>query len=110
MPLAALLLNMGYVSSMIQLPDFNAGCVVSLVIQGIVSGWMDAVSIYICPLGAMLAAIMFFWVAGKKFAVDAVNAGADKPIGKWFVPLGKYVLVPLSLVALIAGALLGGIG
>ena len=48
--------------------------------------------------------------AGKKFAVDAVNAGADKPIGKWFVPLGKYVLVPLSLVALIAGALLGGIG
>ena len=87
-----------------------AGCVVSLVIQGIVSGWMDAVSIYICPLGAMLAAIMFFWVAGKKFAVDAVNAGADKPIGKWFVPLGKYVLVPLSLVALIAGALLGGIG
>lgn len=49
-------------------------------------------------------------VAGKKFAVDAVNAGVDKPIGKWFVPLGKYVLVPLSLVALIAGALLGGIG
>ena len=87
-----------------------AGCVVSLVIQGIVSGWMDAVSIYICPLGAMLAAIMFFWVAGKKFAVDAVNAGVDKPVGKWFVPLGKYVLVPLSLVALIAGALLGGIG
>ena len=84
--------------------------VVSICIQGIVSGWMDILSIYICPLGAMLAAIMFFWVAGKKFAVDAVNAGADKPIGKWFVPLGKYVLVPLSLVALIAGALLGGIG
>ena len=86
------------------------GCCIALLIQGIVSGWMDAVSIYICPLGAMLAAIMFFWVAGKKFAVDAVNAGADKPVGKWFVPLGKYVLVPLSLVALIAGALLGGIG
>ena len=34
------------------------GCIVALVIQGIVSGWMDAVSIYICPLGAMLAAIM----------------------------------------------------
>ena len=84
--------------------------VVSICIQGIVSGWMDILSIYICPLGAMLAAIMFFWVAGKKFAVDAVNAGADKPIGKWFVPLGKYVLVPLALVALIAGALLGGIG
>ena len=37
------------------------GCVVSIVIQGIVSGWMDAVSIYICPLGAMLAANMFLF-------------------------------------------------
>ena len=61
-----------------------------LVIQGIVSGWMDAVSIYICPLGAMLAGIMFFWVAGKDFALEAVNQGKDKPIGKWFMPLGKY--------------------
>ena len=48
------------------------GGIISLMIQGIVSGWMDAVSIYICPLGAMLAAIMFFWVAGKDFALTAV--------------------------------------
>ena len=79
-------------------------------IQGIVSGWMDAVSIYICPLGAMLAAIMFFWVAGKDFALTAVNTGTKKPIGSWFMPLGKYVLVPAALLALVAGALLGGIG
>lgn len=88
----------------------GAGCIVALVIQGIVSGWMDAVSIYICPLGAMLAAIMFFWIAGKKFAEESVNNGADKPVGKWFVILGKYVLVPLSFIALVAGAILGGIG
>lgn len=83
---------------------------VALVIQGIVSGWMDAVSIYVCPLGAMIAAFMFFWVAGDKFALDAVNKGKNKPIGAWFIPLGKFVLVPLALVALIAGAMLGGIG
>ena len=86
------------------------GCAVALVIQGIVSGWMDAVSIYICPLGAMLAAIMFFWVAGKDFATTAVNTGKEKPIGKCFMPLGKYVLVPLAFIALVAGAILGGIG
>ena len=40
--------------------------VVSICIQGIVSGWMDILSIYICPLGAGLAGIMFFWVCGKK--------------------------------------------
>ena len=71
---------------------------------------MDAVSIYICPLGAMLAAIMFFWIADKEFALKAVNTGRGKKIGTWFLPLGKYVLVPLALVALIAGAVLGGIG
>ena len=36
---------------------------------GIVSGWMDAVSIYICPLGAMLAAIMFFCAFFISFAI-----------------------------------------
>ena len=87
-----------------------AGCLAALVIQGIVSGWMDAVSIYICPLGAMLAAIMFFWVADNKFALDVVNKGTSKPVGKWFILLGKYVLVPLAFVALVAGAILGGIG
>lgn len=86
------------------------GCIVALVIQGIVSGWMDAVSIYICPLGAMLAAIMFFWVAGKDFAISAVNEGKNKQIGRWFIPLGRYVLVPLAFIALVAGAILGGIG
>ena len=86
------------------------GCLVAICIQGVTSQWMDAVSIYICPLGAMLAGIMFFWVAKKEKIFEAVNMGAEKPIGKWFVLLGRYIYVPLALVALIAGALLGGIG
>lgn len=51
------------------------GVVVSLMIQGIVSGWMDVLSIYICPLGAGLAGIMFFWIAGKKYVEVQVNKG-----------------------------------
>lgn len=86
------------------------GCVVALIIQAIVSGWMDAVSIYVCPLGAMLAGIMFFYVAGRDYAEKAVNEGADKPVGPWFMALGRFVYVPLALVALIAGAVFGGIG
>lgn len=43
------------------------GIVVSICIQGIVSGWMDVLSIYICPLGAGLAAIMFFWFCKREF-------------------------------------------
>lgn len=86
------------------------GCAIALCIQAIVSEWMDVVSIYICPLGALIAAIMFFWIGGKKFALESVNLGARKPIGKWFYPLGKYVYCASALVALIAGAALDGIG
>ena len=83
---------------------------VALCIQSIVSPWMDGVSIYVCPLGALLAAVMFFWVAGSDFALENVNEGARRPLGRWFIPLGKYAYCALTLVALVAGALLGGIG
>ena len=86
------------------------GGAIAVCIQAITSQWMDVVSIYICPLGALLAGIMFFWVAGKKFAEEQVSLGAPKPIGKWFFPVGKYVYCSLALIALIAGALLNGIG
>lgn len=86
------------------------GCVIALSIQGIVSGWMDAVSIYICPLGAVLAGVMFFWVLDRKHAEEAVNEGGKKPIGNWFFVMGKFIFIPLALIALIAGAFLGGIG
>jgi len=86
------------------------GVVVAIFIQCYASQWMDIVSIYICPFGALLAGIMFFWVLSKKDALDAVNQGARKPIGSWFYPLGKYIYCIAALVALIAGAKLGGIG
>lgn len=86
------------------------GLTVSLCIQGIVSDWMDIVSIYICPLGAGLAGIMFFWVLGKKFVESQVNKGREKKIGKWFYPASKYIFCTTCIVVLIAGAVLGGIG
>lgn len=86
------------------------GLVVALLIQPWTSQWMDMVSIYICPLGAALAGIMFFWVMKKETALDAVNQGAKKAIGGWFHPFGKWVYVPLCIIALVAGAALGGIG
>ena len=86
------------------------GMVVALLIQPWAAQWMDMVSIYICPFGAALAGIMFFWVMKKKTALDAVNLGARKPVGGWFHPFGKFIYVPLCVVALVAGAILGGIG
>lgn len=87
------------------------GCIVAILIQTITAEWMDVISIYICPLGALLAGVMFFWVAGKDFVLQEVNFGRVKHgIGGWFFPLSKYVYCPLCVAALVAGAILGGIG
>ena len=83
---------------------------VAVCIQGIVSGWMDILSIYICPLGAGLAAIMFFWICGKDYVEKQVNMGREKPIYGAFVPLCKYVFCPVCFLVLVLGWAMGGIG
>ena len=86
------------------------GIVVGLSIQGIVSNWMDICSIYICPLGAALAGIMFFWVCKKEFTLEQVNLSRSKPLGSWFYPTAKYIFCGVTVLVLIVGAILGGIG
>ena len=83
---------------------------VALCIQGIVSPWMDVLSVYICPLGAGIAAIMFFWVCGKNYVEQQVNTGRDKPISAKFYPVCKYVFCPVCFLVLVLGILMGGIG
>ncbi len=76
----------------------------------VVGIWMDAVSIYVIPLGALLAGIVFFWVAGDGFAREAVQMGREKIIGSWFEPMTKYVFVGLTIFVYIMGIIYGGIG
>ena len=75
-----------------------------------VSAWMDAVSIYAIPLGALIAAVMFFWVCPKGFATKQAQMGREKPLGKWFEAMGRYLFVPLTAIVIVLGIVLGGIG
>lgn len=85
------------------------GLIVGIGIQGIVGEWMDFVSIYVCPLGAGLAGVMFFWVYGKKFVEDEVSKGRGR-IGQWYYPLGKYLFCGLTLLVFVLGIVFNGIG
>ena len=84
--------------------------IVSICIQGIVSDWMDVLSIYICPLGAGLAGIMFFWICGKAYVETQVNKGRKTSFTSLFLPVCKYIYCPVCVLVLILGILLGGIG
>lgn len=87
------------------------GTVIALFITDIVSDWMDFFSIYMCPVGALIAAVLFFWVCGKDYAAEQINKGMATPRGPLFAALGRYVFCPLSLLVLVLGCLTaGGIG
>lgn len=72
--------------------------------------WMDVVSIYIIPIGALLAAIMFFWVCPKKFAIDEMSKGSVKGVSENFYNWGKYGFCGVTILVCILGVLFGGIG
>jgi NSS family neurotransmitter:Na+ symporter len=76
----------------------------------IIGVWMDVMSIYFCPLGALIAAVIFFWIMGKKFAEEQIQLGREKRIGRWIVPLGKYGYCGIALAVFILGIGFGGIG
>jgi NSS family neurotransmitter:Na+ symporter len=83
---------------------------VGVCIEGIVGEWMDVVSIYIVPLGALLAGIMFYWVLGPKFAREQIQGGRSKNIGKWLDPLSRFVFCIVTVLVYIMGIFYGGIG
>lgn len=59
--------------------------------------WMDLISIYIIPIGAMLGAFSWFWVMKKEDLMDEINLGAKKKYGDAWYNLGRFVYVPLTL-------------
>lgn len=72
--------------------------------------WMDVTSIYIIPLGALLAGIMFFWVYGFPAVEQAISEGRKKPLTPLFKPLSKYVFCGVAAGVYILGIFYGGIG
>lgn len=71
---------------------------------------LDFSSIYIAPLGAFIAGVMFFWVIGVDKAKAEIETGSRKTLGSWFKPTAKYVYVFIAIFVFVVGILLGGIG
>ncbi|MBS6798261.1 MAG: sodium-dependent transporter [Firmicutes bacterium] len=86
------------------------GTVAALCIEGIVSDWMDVCSIYLCPIGALIAGVMFFWICGKEFVRQEIDSGAVRKLVGWYESAGKYVFCGLTVIVLVLGSIMGGIG
>ena len=69
-----------------------------------ISQWgpfMDIISIYIIPIGAMIGAVTWFYILDKKTLVDEINSGASKKYGDTWYDIGKYIYTPLVIIICI---------
>jgi NSS family neurotransmitter:Na+ symporter len=82
---------------------------VGVCIEGVVGDWMDVVSIYVNPLGAIIAAFLFFLVLGSVFAKEQIQLGRKKTVGNWVKPAGVFFCV-ITVLVYILGVFFGGIG
>lgn len=72
--------------------------------------WMDMITIYVVPIGAVLGAIMIYWVLGKENIEKELNTGREKPLGSVFFWVAKYFYVFLAAIVVILSIIYGGIG
>lgn len=75
-----------------------------------VGSWMDFITIIVVPFGAVLGAVSIYYILGYEKIRKEMEEGRNKPLGRFFGPLAKYVYVPLSVIVFILGILYGGIG
>lgn len=75
-----------------------------------VGSWMDFITIIVVPFGAVLGAVSIYYILGYEKIRKELEEGRNKPLGRFFGPLAKYVYVPLSVIVFILGILYGGIG
>jgi len=60
--------------------------------------FVDLVTVYLVPVGAAIAGVLFFWVLGAGRAREQVNIGAEKPVGAWWEPVAKYLFVGVAIL------------
>lgn len=72
--------------------------------------WMDAITIYIVPAGAVLGAVMIYWVLGLPAIRTELMCGRKKPLIRGFDFLAKYLYVFLAGAVVLFSILYQGIG
>ena len=73
--------------------------------------WMDIITLYVVPIGAILGAVMIYWVLGTRRIQDELMLGRSRPLGRAVAPLARYVYVILAALVVICSFVIpGGIG
>lgn len=102
----------------VRIPRWAAMVIIGVITFGVgvfketlpgMGSWMDLITIYVAPFGAVLGAVFIYWVLGLGPVKKELSLGRAKPIGKSFDVLAHcYVVIAAAVVVL--GIVKGGIG
>lgn len=66
---------------------------------------MDITIYYLIPLGAMLGAVVWFYIMDSDVLLREINLGSKKKKDYSFIKLGRYVYTPLVIIVCLASIL-----
>lgn len=72
--------------------------------------WMDFITIYVVPVGAVLGAVIIYYVLRRETLAEEMNRGRKKNLPAAFFAVAKYGYVLLAVAVVVLGCALGGIG
>jgi NSS family neurotransmitter:Na+ symporter len=74
------------------------------------NNFTNFITIVLSPFGALITAIVFFYILDRNETLAQLNLGSKYRIGIWFMNFGKYIFVPATIIVIILGLIYGGIG
>ncbi len=75
-----------------------------------VGAWMDFITIYVVPFGAMLGAVSIYYILGYDKIASELMTGRDKPLPRIYRFVAKYIYVFLTIAVFLLGIAYHGIG
>ncbi|MDR1523092.1 MAG: sodium-dependent transporter [Endomicrobium sp.] len=77
----------------------------SILTNGHIDEFMDILQIHFVPLCALLSAVFTFWVIPPKRVISELQQGRSKTVGKWIIPMGKYVFCSFVIIIYVINIL-----
>ena len=63
--------------------------------------FVDIITVYFTPLGAAMAAFLFFWIHPIEKSRLEINKGTKYPVGSWWNPMAKYGYVGVAILVIL---------
>jgi NSS family neurotransmitter:Na+ symporter len=73
----------------------------NIFIVGQIRGFINILEMHLIPICTLFSAIFLFWVVPSSNVIGEIQSGRSKPVGKWIIYAGRYVLCSIIIIIYI---------